>query len=886
MDGIRVSAVSTIKREEAERAEPEAPRTQRSTVTEPAASSQPTEHPSLPNVGDNTAKAVRQPQPREFMLPLSSTDTPSQAGAKGKVLRSQARRQAELTTAHGAALGNGELSAGGLVRTSAQAPEENAAPPPRAAAAAASGKSAAPAARKSLALRLEACARPACAGPSLRGSMSCACVGMGAQSTSGTCTDMPAVVDKGGCAREVHAALPSRPQRANPHALVRLGAEAAAAAAAAAAVGSTGAVAPLRGACSVTAAAPKSTGPSMVPSHQRGGRKPAERRQAVRHVTLGEPPARVAPHLHACRNAAAAAAEEVAEDRGLTETEHACAAEAAEAIEAAEAMEVAEEEVQPTEGEADASELVDIAEGARERESRRMHVPEDAALAVQLSDDSSSLGSSLGSPGCHRSDPFGPTADGDDAPVVGEELIAVHPMNSTGHGVFGSHELSGGGDGGDGAAHVQGIPSVVAALWEWMGAALTRFGPHASFSLLVYAPEGDVVCLLVVLGGSLNMLWSMPWQEFRRRATATAAPPRVAVRAPRHSSHAPSQPSASQPSASQPYASPEQPQQGASLAAASDKAAVRAAKALPEGTPPLTVALVQSFGRLRQRHERRRHLVVPLLPMPSQVAICIVWNHHSEPHLRTRLPPSFPFPCPSVSARASAGPCEVVQLGREGGQSAPGPCTPWVADRRPGATLHPAAAPPHRTPAPPPPCAAACGLSRSPQVPLASPLYTSIVSIRATCTRVEAELDALLDAVGQSLSRRSEGAEGLLTLLHVGGAQHSASHPREVLHPPNPAPPPPPLRGRPGRLPARPGAQGGGGGGGVASRQLFNPLGALGQRMVGTGTGALAMRTVPKLRSLKAVQSMPLFPLPQAEVWTLPENDAAAASVDSMVDFE
>ena len=45
----------------------------------------------------------------------------------------------------------------------------------------------------------------------------------------------------------------------------------------------------------------------------------------------------------------------------------------------------------------------------------------------------------------------------------------------------------------------------------------------------------------------------------------------------------------------------------------------RQRRALPEGTPPLTAAFVQSLGRQRQRHERRRHLVLPLLPPATQV---------------------------------------------------------------------------------------------------------------------------------------------------------------------------------------------------------------------------------------------------------------------------
>ena len=80
------------------------------------------------------------------------------------------------------------------------------------------------------------------------------------------------------------------------------------------------------------------------------------------------------------------------------------------------------------------------------------------------------------------------------------------------------------------------VPQTLLTLWLHMATMLTRFGPHAEFSILVYAPEGDMVLLLGVIDGALRLLWSMRWVEFRARANSTAGPASEAA-SPDSSSH-------------------------------------------------------------------------------------------------------------------------------------------------------------------------------------------------------------------------------------------------------------------------------------------------------------------------------------------------------------
>ena len=243
---------------------------------------------------------------------------------------------------------------------------------------------------------------------------------------------------------------------------------------------------------------------------------------------------------------------------------------------------------------------------------------------------------------------------------------------------------------------------------------LTRFGPHAQFSVLVYAPEGDAVCLLGVLGGALHFLWSLPWIEFRMRATATASGP-AARRG------------------------------GKGLMQLEQ--VERSRRSLPAGTPPLTVGFVQSLGRQRQRHERRRHLVLPLLPPPSQV-------------------------------------------------------------------------------------------------PFASPLHTSIVSIRAMCSQLEASLDAVLDSFMMNMHPNAYGTVSRV----MQRADRLVSNVRglELAHRPPPLHQAQPVRKVVG--PRRPGLQG---------RHLYPLAAAEGFKSKGTG-----LVTVPKLKTnLKVSRSVPLFPL-------------------------
>ena len=254
-----------------------------------------------------------------------------------------------------------------------------------------------------------------------------------------------------------------------------------------------------------------------------------------------------------------------------------------------------------------------------------------------------------------------------------------------------------------------GLPQTLVALWGHFTESLSRFGSHASYAVLVYAPEGDSVSVLAVADGTVELLWTLPWVEFRARATVSAA-----LHASEHRELAGGYAAAEKRAgggggggggggyADNGRRAGQRARVGAvvaggSWANGSHRQLLHAASAapkprrslqqgLPPGTPPLSVAFVQSLGRSRARHERRRHLVSPLVPDPGHV-------------------------------------------------------------------------------------------------PFASPLHTTIVTIRTLCTRLEALLDRMLDSAAYvsssvaygTTSRRAARADSLSSLVLGGGGEVGGS---------------------------------------------------------------------------------------------------------------
>ena len=169
-----------------------------------------------------------------------------------------------------------------------------------------------------------------------------------------------------------------------------------------------------------------------------------------------------------------------------------------------------------------------------------------------------------------------------------------------------------------------GAPRAIATLWGSMADMLTRFGASAAYSVLVYAPEGDMVCVLSIAEGVLSLLWFMPWLEFRTRAAASASLNALPPKPFKKRGGAYGGYRGGGGGGGGGYGRYDQP--------AAVERQVRLHKGLPQGTPPLSVTFVQSLGRARTKHDGRRHLVMPLLPHPSQVPFASPSTRPSSPY--------------------------------------------------------------------------------------------------------------------------------------------------------------------------------------------------------------------------------------------------------------